>query len=128
MTNDLMIYCCKDWRSFIRDYFEQVFCLPFQTFKILSLNIKCFLDLGLKSFFSQNIGNLWRVSCFYFSSSKYTWVLNILFLKYKAVPFLEIKESSVSWNIKSLFGFCFLKYKKFSWDGLFLILSSLKSY
>ena len=84
--------------------------------------------LGIKKFLLPKYRKPLKSELFYFSSSKYTWVLNILFLKYKTVPFLEIKESSVSWNIKSLFGFCFLKYKKFSWDGLFLILPSLKSY
>ena len=100
-----MICCCKDWKSFIRDYFEQDF---------LSLNIKCLLGSGLKSFFSQNIRNVLRMSCFYFWSSKYAWVLNILFLKYKKAPFPEIKEGSVSWNIKSFYGFLFLKYNEFS--------------
>ena len=42
------------------------------------------------------------------SSSKYAWVLNISFPKYREVLFPELKDNSVFWSVRK---FRFLKYK-----------------
>ena len=61
--------------------------------------MRTFLDLGIKSFFPQNIKKDLKLGSFYFS------IFESYFLKYK--KFFKV---SVSWNITK---FCFLKYKEY---------------
>ena len=77
---------------------------------------KKFLNLGLESSISRNIGNFFRLSLFYFSSLESS-LLKCFILRARKSYFPKHRKSFFFWENKRKFHF--LKYKKsFFWENI----------
>ena len=105
-----MLYCCKNWKNIIRDYFEaDYFWFDFQAFKVPFWNIRSFLSLELESSISRNIRNILRLVFFLIF-----WARKVLFPVFRGFRFPKYKKGFLLRKYKKFFrGFRFLDYKKF---------------
>ena len=97
-------------RSFLEKYkkfLQGISFFVFQVLQITSWNIRICLSLGQESSISRNIRRFFRVGfVFIFGARK--------------IPFPEIWESSISWNIEKFFGASVSQNmrKVFFWDNI----------
>ena len=97
-------------RSFLEKYkkfLQSISFFVFQVLQITSWNIRICLSLGQESSISRNIRRFFRVGfVFIFGARK--------------IPFPEIWESSISWNIEKFFGASVSQNmrKVFFWDNI----------
>ena len=94
----------------------------FQTFPILSWNVRSFLSLELKCYVFKSIRNSLRVGSFYFSSSESYFLKNKRNINQGSFISCNTRKSYFLKPKEFFRGFRFLKYKKFSQSGYFLFL------